>query len=87
MRYRIATSHGENGTVYTICRLFGPDGCGWEPVASVRPGQWIGPSGNRYRIVGPRGKDHFLTDSQRFGMDHITSASVVLDLLKEKVPA
>jgi len=81
--YAISTHHGESGTIFTICLLHGPNDTGWEPLASVRPGQWIGFPSARYRIVGPRGRDRFVVDSRTSGMDQILMAGHVLDLLDQ----
>lgn len=36
--YKVSTCHGENGTVHTVVKLYGPTLAGWEPVMSFRIG-------------------------------------------------
>ena len=50
--YHISVWHGENATVFTLCRVFGPGEDGWEPVLSFRLGDVFesGGTGNRWRI-------------------------------------
>ena len=56
--YAVSLHHGENGSVFTLVRLFGADQAGWEPILSFRIGDTYKETtskhdtGTRYRLEG-----------------------------------
>ena len=85
--FLVSTQHGEAGTVFTIVRTFS-GGAGWEPIGSVRPGQWVGARGERMRIIGPSPtRGYFTVDHTTWGMGITWPAQMVARLIYQEAIA